>query len=276
MANVLSAEDVEKFNELGYCGPFQAFSTDEIGALRGRIETFERKHPEGVGKLYQGPHLIFPWLYDLLSRPAMIEPCADLLGPNLLCNSVGFRIKEPGTGTFVGWHQDKFYAPYNPILIVCLLHFTDQTAEHGCLHLVPGSQKWGVLDHEETDNDDNLLTRKQRIRTPFDEMLAVAVPARAGDITLFNHAVIHGSPPNRSKERRINMLADMVPPNSVRPGRREAAVVVRGVDTLNLYDHEERPKDDYGPLSIARHREAIGVRNEMSYAGSKKVSPALL
>ena len=142
------------------------------------------------------------------------------------------------------------------------LHFTDQTAEHGCLHLIPGSHKWGLLEHEETDDGDSLLTRRQRITTPLDESLAQAVPARAGEITLFHHAVIHGSPPNRSSERRINMLMDVVPPNTVRPGRRESAVVIRGVDALDHYDHEARPRDEYGPLSLQRHRDVTLTRNE--------------
>lgn len=276
MPKVLTEAQVKQFHELGYVGPFTVMPPEEMAGFRARVEQFERQHPDQVGKLYQGPHHLFTWLYDLVAHPRLAAAASDILGATVLCPATAFRIKEPGAGSYVDWHQDAYYVKYEPIWMTSLVCFTDQTLLHGCLHVIPGSHGWGVLRHEETADEKNMLTRRQRIVAPFDESLAVPVEARAGEVTFFHHKMVHGSPPNRSKERRINYLIDVVPANAKREGRRESAILLCGTDAFDNFDHEPRPGDDFGPLALKRHREVLENRNEKSYAGSKYVSPALM
>src|ERR1700686_2219006 len=109
MGKVLSSTQIEQFRDEGWAGPVKVYSEDQMAELQGRLETFEAEHPTEVGKLYQGPHLLFPWLYDILHVPHLVAAWQDLFGPNLLTVTTGFRIKDPSTRSYVGWHQDAYY-----------------------------------------------------------------------------------------------------------------------------------------------------------------------
>jgi len=275
MPKFLTNAQIDRFRDEGWVGPIKVCEEAQMGELLQRVERFEREHPDEVGKLYQGPHLLFPWLYDLLHVPHLVAALQDLFGPNLLTVTTGFRIKEPSTKSYVGWHQDAFYVRYEPAWSTCVLAFNESTIENGCLQVVRGSHKLGLLPHEETSDPDNILTRGQHITVPFDLSKAIHVPLRPGELVAMHHLLIHGSDQNHTTNRRINFLIDVLPTNARREGKRESAVLVAGEDTFGYYDFEDRPKDDFGPLARERHRAVITRRNEKSYAGSKRVSPAL-
>jgi hypothetical protein len=55
-----------------------------------------------------GPlHLTQRWAHALVTSPAILDRVEDLLGPNILVWSSQFWVKEPGSGSFVGWHQAR-------------------------------------------------------------------------------------------------------------------------------------------------------------------------
>ena len=274
MPKVLTEAQVKTFYDEGYCGPVAVVSPETMKACRDRLESFEREHPDLRKKLYQGPNLLFSWLYDLTREPRLAGIASDLLGANVFCSTTAFRIKEPGDEAYIAWHQDGFYVDYKPIWATSILAFTDQTPLHGCVQVVPGSHKWGLLDHEETYDGKNILTRGQRITTPFDTTKAIHLQPKAGELVVFHHLTIHGSQPNRSQERRINFLIDLLPTNAKREGSRESATLIAGVDMHNHFDHEPRPPEDLN-AAIERQRQVLINRNEKSYAGSKHVSPVL-
>ena len=59
-----------------------------------------------------------------------------------------------------------------------------------------------TLAHEDTYHEDNMLTRGQAIRG-IDPSRAVYMPLRAGEMSLHNYCLAHGSGPNVSADRRI-------------------------------------------------------------------------
>lgn len=271
----LTQDQIRQFEEQGYVGPLRIVSTEVMADLRARIERFEREHPKDCGKLYHGPQLLFPWIYDFLQTPALLDALEDLLGPDLLCIQSGFRIKEPHDGRYVGWHQDSYYIRMGPTWVVAIISFTDSTKENGALQIIPGSHKWGLLTHEETLDKKSMLTRAQRISADFDASGAIDVECKAGEALILANTIVHGSQPNRTDERRINYVVEYAPTATKREGPREPAMLVRGQDRYNHFDREERPKDEFGPLSLARHRHVIETRIKESYKGSKHASPAL-
>src|SRR5690606_36508585 len=63
---------------------------------------------------------------------------------------------------------------------------------------VPGTQGMEVVCPEEADP--SVSFSKHLVRTP-EGMEARAIPLEPGDVLFFNGSVIHGSPPNSSKDR---------------------------------------------------------------------------
>ena len=105
-----TAAAVARYRAKGYHFPERCLSADEAAALRARLETAEQKLGQPLsGPMRQKPHLLFTWLADLVRHPRVLDAVEDLLGPDILCWSTGFFIKEARADDYVSWHQDATY-----------------------------------------------------------------------------------------------------------------------------------------------------------------------
>ena len=95
----LSPEAVAQYRRDGFYFPLRVLSPEE--AVEG-----ERGGPLG-GELRHKGHLLFTWLDELIRHPRVLDAVEDILGPNLLCWSSSFFIKEARDPAFVSWHQDS-------------------------------------------------------------------------------------------------------------------------------------------------------------------------
>jgi non-haem Fe2+, alpha-ketoglutarate-dependent halogenase len=85
-------------------------SEAEAAALRGRLEAFEQRTGGPLkGDMHHKSHLLFAWLAELVRRRSILDAVEDLHGPELLCWTTKFFIKEAGDPAFVSWHQDRAY-----------------------------------------------------------------------------------------------------------------------------------------------------------------------
>ena len=275
MPKYFTQTQIDAFQERGYSDPIRFMSPAEMRTFRDLMEAFERDHPEEQGKLVQNPHLLFRWLDGLVRHPVLLDGLEDLVGPDILCTVSAFRRKNPGEGTYAGWHQDAFYLRYDPYFLTCFVAFTDQTVENGCLYVIPGSHRGPILPHEETEDDRSLLTRSQRITAPIDVAKAVPLEIKAGEAFCFSHMTVHSSPANNSKDRRISLLLDILPGNARRKGSRDTATLLRGTDRYGNFEILPTPKDDFGPDARRLHRHACEIRDRESYKGSARRPPAL-
>ena len=228
------------------------------GSRRSRRE---RGGPLG-GELRHKGHLLFTWLDELIRHPRILDAVEDVLGPNLLCWSSSFFIKEARDPAFVSWHQDSTYWGLSePDVVTAWVAFSESSIESGAMRMVPGTHTEQVA-HRDTFAPDNLLSRGQEIMVEVDEARAVDVVLRPGEMSLHHVRMFHGSPPNRSA-RPPHRLRDPLHPDARAPGRGDAdsATLVRGVDTYHHFDHEEPPAADLDPAARAqprRHHAAAG------------------
>jgi hypothetical protein len=73
-------------------------SEDDAHALRERLEAFEKETGGPLkGDLRHKSHLLFSWLGDLVRHERIVDAIEDLYGPNLLCWTTNFFIKEATT-----------------------------------------------------------------------------------------------------------------------------------------------------------------------------------
>ncbi len=201
----LAAEQVSFYRSSGYVAPVRVLPEDEAAGYRRHLEAFEAAHGGPIpGKYRHKPHLLFPWLADLVRHPRILDAVESLLGPDLLVWSSVFFIKEPHDPAYVSWHQDSTYWELSePEVVTAWVALSPSHHENGCLRVVPGTQMLDQVEHVDMQDENNLLTRGQEIAVKVDEAAAVELPLQPGEMSLHHIRLFHNSQPNQSDERRI-------------------------------------------------------------------------
>ena len=275
MPKVFAPKQIEQLETEGYCRSMRIFNAQEIAHYLQQLEATEQRDAKLAVRMESQPHLLFPWMSELVRNATFVDAWEDLFGFDLLLTSTSLRRKEPGAGQHAGWHQDTFYIRYEPRCYVCLVALTDQNVDNGCLHVIPGSHRWKLLDHADTEDLTSVLTRGQRITEDFDDSGAVPIELEAGEIMFFHPGIVHGSPPNHSSQRRVLMLVEVCPPQTRRLGIRGRATLLRGQDTHGHFDMLSWPDVDCGAGEVDMHQLACKSRVTQMYVGSKRIPPGL-
>ncbi len=272
MPKLLSEADVTRYHASGYHFPVDVMSAAEAGELRRRLEDHEARAGGPIsGNMRHKPHLYLTFLNDLVRHPRILDAVEDVLGPNLLCWTSTFFIKEPSDPGFVSWHQDATYwGLSSPDVMTVWVALTPADLVNGCMAFMPGSHT-RQLAHRDTFDRSNLLSRGQEIAVEVDESRGVYVALTPGQASLHHVLLVHGSAPNRSADRRIGLAIRYIP-TAVRQvaGARDSATLVRGVDAFRHFDHEPRPARDCSAEAMAAHAAAVGHQVQVLYRGTGK------
>ncbi|GAB5467706.1 MAG: phytanoyl-CoA dioxygenase family protein [Rhodospirillales bacterium] len=272
MTKVLSTDAVERFNRDGFYFPVRVMSTEDALGYRRRLEASEaglNGHLES--NMRHKVHLLFTWAAELVRHPKILDTVEDLLGPNLLCWTTNFFIKEPHDPGFVSWHQDATYWGLDPDdVVTAWLALSDAPVESGAMKVIPGSHRWPQMDHRDTFHEHNLLSRGQEIAVEVKESEAVYMPLKAGEVSLHHVKLAHGSAANSIDDRRIGLAIRYVPPHVRQKGVRDCATLVRGRDDHRFYDLEPAPKADLDAAAVAAHADAVSRQVTNLYQGTDK------
>jgi non-heme Fe2+,alpha-ketoglutarate-dependent halogenase len=211
MPNALSSAQIAGYERDGVIFPARVLSRAEVRACRANFVE-ATAGLAGPAQPIRQPHLRLRWAYDLALHPAVLDVVEDLLGPDLLVHSTIIFHKPPGDPAFVSWHQDGLYATLRvPNLTSAWIALADSTVENGCMRVVPGTHRAGILPHVEKPSGHNLLNHGQSVEG-VDESLAVNVVLRAGEMSLHHAEIVHGSNPNQSRRSRIGFIIRFVTP----------------------------------------------------------------
>ena len=274
MPKLLSNAAVEAYKREGFYSPVRVMSAAEARRYRNALETHEAK----TGKPLQGNwrhkmHLLFTWADELVHHPKILDAVEDVIGPDILCWTTNFFIKEANSPGFVSWHQDSTYWGLEPDdVITAWVAFTDATPENGYMQVIPGSHKVDQLPHVDTFHKDNLLSRGQEIAVKVDEQKAVPCLLEPGEMSLHHIKLVHGSEPNRSGDRRIGFAIRYIPTYVRQTKVDDSATLVRGVDRHRNFDHEPRPRADLDQGALAAHADAVGRQVKALYQGTDKTA----
>ena len=196
--------------------------------------------------------LFSPELYALVRHQAILDALQPLLGEEISFNGdYHLRPKLPGsTHTAFPLHQDsQYYGPETGhILVISVwIPLVDVDEHNGCLCLIPGSHRWGLLPGARRA-DQNMVSFEdvEQRGTPVPE------PMRCGDLLAFHNLTFHGSRVNRSDG--VRWSADVRFRET--PGYREQNEQERiGYDALqDALDRSGRP-----PLVVrSRHPKTLG------------------
>ena len=266
----LPQEAVAHYRDHGYYAPIRVLSAAEAAEVRACLESHEATHGALKGAMRHKSHLLFTWLDRLIRHPAILDAVESVIGPDILCWSSTFFIKEARDPGFVSWHQDSTYWGLDPAdIVTAWVALSESTAENGALRVIPDTQKLEQVAHRDTFAANNLLTRGQEIAVDVDDSKAVMLSLEPGEMSLHHVRLIHGSDPNPSARRRIGFAIRYLPTH-VRQvvGTRDSATLVRGVDRFGNFEPEYAPERDLSDAAVALHpcygRSADGADEELS------------
>jgi hypothetical protein len=269
----LSEEQISQYESDGYVFPVPVLESAEVASLRAKLEAFEAKQggrltPSQRGKSF----LLFEWLDALIRDPRVLDPVEQLIGPDILCWNTIFWIKDVGSRSFISWHQDTTYWGLSSRNVVTAwLALAPASVQAGCMKVMPGTHRGDVLPHEDTFDGDNMLSRGQTILDGVDETRAVHMPLAAGEMSLHDYRLAHGSGPNLSDDRRIGVSMHFMPPDTRQVvGGWDTAALVRGRDRGGHFELTPRPRFDMDPDCVAFHQRASKAMHEVLYAGAAK------
>ncbi|NBP82485.1 phytanoyl-CoA dioxygenase family protein [bacterium] len=268
----LTPQQVGDYHRNGYVFPVRVLSADDASHYRRRLESHEAQ----AGKPLQGnfrhkTHLLFTWADELVHHPAILDAVEDVIGPDILCWTTNFFIKEASSPGFVSWHQDSTYWGLDPDdVITAWVAFTEVTPDNGCMQFIPGSHKVEQLPHVDTFHRDNLLSRGQEIAVEVDKSSAVGIPLKAGEMSLHHIKLVHGSDANRTLDRRIGLAIRYIPTYVRQTKVRDSAMLVRGSDNYHHFDYEPRPVADLDDAALAAHQESVNRQVKALYSGTDK------
>ena len=216
MGKVLNEKQIEQYHDEGFIAPIRVMSEDEALKVKERVEEAEKAFPEEFNPENRNNlHLTFMVLDELAHNTIILDAVEDLIGPAFsLWSSVMF-IKNPSTEHFVSWHQDATYMGMTRSdFLTPWIALTPSTEEMGCMAMIPGSHKQNILPHQDTFDENNILTRGQVVKD-VDEKKAVNLILKPGEMSIHHGAVIHGSKPNKSKQRRIGFALQSYCPHGI-------------------------------------------------------------
>ena len=273
MPRVLTKLQIEQYHDQGFISPIRVISEQEALSIKDELEQVEKEFPEEINSESRNNlHLSFAFLDALAHNKIIVDAIEDLIGPDIsLWASVMF-IKEPSSKQYVSWHQDATYMGLDSLdFPTPWIALSPSNIETGCMTMIAGSHKTKIQNHKDTFAENNILTRGQVIQD-VDESMAVDLILRPGEMSIHHGAVIHGSQPNKSNQRRIGFSLQSYMPNNVKQiVGRNLWTHVRGQkrqdDDGMLLD---RPRFNMDPNTVAQRQIANENLSEILYKGAKE------
>jgi phytanoyl-CoA dioxygenase PhyH len=270
MPKLLSQDDVARYREEGWLAPIRVMGEDEAAGLRAALEAVETRMGGPLrGDLRHKSHLLFPFLAELIRHPRILDAVEDLLGPDILCWSSSFFIKEAANPSFVSWHQDSTYWGLSqPEVATAWVALTPSNAANGAMAVIPGSHKLDQIPHRDTFHRHNLLTRGQEIAVEVEESRSVLLELSPGEMSLHHVRLVHGSAPNPSPDRRIGYAIRYIPTHIRQIEGEDSATLVRGVDRYGHFEPEPYPDGEMTAAMLALHKRIAERNAKILYRGT--------
>ena len=207
MTAIYTQERQKLFDTQGYFILEHAFPAAEIDELRTHIDAFAAVHEaelqnngrEGISRPNEISFTIHlaerdPSIKSFVSQATFAEITSGLLDADISLYWDQAVYKKPEAARDFPWHQDTGYIPTDPATYVtCWLALDDVTQENGCIWVLPGTQKQGLIEHQNTEIGKQCY---------FGDDPGIPVPLTKGSMVVFSSLLFHRSGPNLSKQVR--------------------------------------------------------------------------
>ncbi len=212
---MLTTEQLDDYRTHGYVVPDYRLDDEILVSIRTDHDRLITRHPEFQ---HYCPTLLS---YDLTFLnyarfPEILDMVEQILGADFALWNSSLFAKPAGNGQATPWHQDGEYWPIRPVATCTVwIAVDDANSSNGCLRMIPGSHKSQDLLRHHTNPDPDLTLNQELLPTEFDETQAVDLVLSAGQISLHDVRLVHGSEPNHSDQPRRGMTLRYMPLTSV-------------------------------------------------------------
>ena len=219
----LTAAEIDAYRRDGQVTPDWRLPRALVERMRGSLDRLVAARPEVRPDFIALPHV--PWdgaggreiareFFEYATEPTFLDIVAQLIGPDIILWASTVFGKPPREGLEVPWHQDGQYWPIRPRATVTMwIALDDATVENGCMRVIPGTHRMGDFSHEVSDREDLVLNNV--LDDPrLDLATARDVVLEAGQFSLHDIGIVHGSQPNRSSRRRAAFAIRYMPSTS--------------------------------------------------------------
>ena len=145
------------------------------------------------------PHKLSPPVLELAGRHDVVKPLTEVIGPNVKMVQSMFFVKSEGRPG-QAWHQDENFIPTRDRSLTAVWIAVDHaTVENGCLWVLPGSHRRGVLYPDREIDDLRFDCTVESYAFPYSDEDAVPLELPAGSAVVFDGHLLHRSLPNTGR-----------------------------------------------------------------------------
>jgi hypothetical protein len=220
-----SVEEIERYKTEGFVIPQFRLSEERVGRLREalarvisdnpdtRPEHLVSIHVKG-GKTTEGVRGDDVFL-ELVQDPGITELVSQVIGPDVILWGSQSFCKPGGDGMEVPWHQDGHYWPIRPLATCTVwVAIDDSVVENGCLRVIPKSHNPPVLVPHYKEEREGIALNQGVSADDIDLDSAVNIELQAGQMSMHDVYLLHGSNANRSTRRRAGLAIRYMPATS--------------------------------------------------------------
>jgi len=210
----LTDAQLAEYHEAGFVIPDYRLSESTLADLRAAHSRFIDRYPAFVDYC---PALIplDPSFLEFARDETILNMVGQVLGNNFALWNSSFFAKPARVGTRTPWHQDGEYWAMRPLATCTVwMAIDDATPENGCLRFIPGSHKDKRTRKHQINNAPGLALNQELTQDEFEESEAVDLVLEAGQMSLHDVYLVHGSEPNRSDRPRRGMTLRLMPTSS--------------------------------------------------------------
>jgi hypothetical protein len=256
----------------GFFFPHDVTSEAEAAELVADFEAAEARCADDRARLSllrSYPAQLLPSFANLVRHPRFIDAVSQIIGPDVLVWSCGFFIKEPGSKSYVSWHQDlNYWGLDGDQEVTAWYALTPATIDNGCMRFVAGSHRRKDVPHVDSFSPDNLLTRGQEIAVEVDEASAVDVLLRAGQASFHHGHMFHASAANTTQSRRLGLAIRYIAPSMKQTsGEKLLVSLVSGRDDYGHFESMPPPAGRLLEEDFERARRNNDMKQRILYKG---------
>ena len=241
----------ECYQRDGFVSRVEVFSQTKIEESRQQFDALEGR--EGREKCQIGLqqwHLKEEFIWNLATDARVLDIMEQLMGHDILLLSTHFFCKYPVDQVehFVAWHQDVTYWGLEPQEAhSAWIAIDNASTENGCMRVIPGSHKEGLVPHDKSQSGGNLLSINQEIPDKYvDQSKIVPLELTAGQLSVHHGCLFHASHPNLSQRRRCGLVVRFVPTHVKQVERNSTGKMwpghlVRGRDDFKHFQEQAPP-----------------------------------